>query len=207
MSWTPELQPGILSTDETKMEWLVRSFRKLSIWTSSHLAENEDPHPQYVMEGYGGIFRGTPVTWVGGLSTSWLVIGGYAYDSELSPNPKGVTQDAANGQLTVNETGLWTLSITLTAEITPVTSNAANTVLLTLWDVNAASPGDQPASFVVPRYGEDIYIPFSVPIRITDSDINKPFALAIATKYATPAIIITDLVAIDFHLTRVATEL
>lgn len=206
MKWNPELQPGEGASERTKMEWAIRSFRKISEWTASHLSRGEDPHPQYAKEGYGGIYLSAPYSTTIALTTSWQIIGGAAYDSELSPTPVGVTQDAAAGTITVEESGIWTVYASVIADIIPVTANASNTVELTIYDTVAGAPGDQPITFTVPRYGESINPSLAVPVRITGADVGNPFALAIRTRSATPAITVIDIVSVDFHAVRVAVE-
>lgn len=206
MKWVPELQPRAEASSREVLEWLVRTFRTLSNWSLSDQLRQDNALEAHIdgTVGYGGISRLTPIVWVGGLSTSWMVIGGYAYDTVLSSAPKGVTQDATNGRLTITEAGLWQLSVTLTAQIVSVTSDAANTILLTLYNITDAVVGDQPSAFVVPRYGEDINFALSVPVAITAAEVGKEFGLAISIKYPTPAITVTDLVAIDLHVTKIA---
>lgn len=156
--------------------------------------------------GYGGIYRSTPTAFVGSLTTSPLVIDGYAYDAELSSNPIGVTQDLTAGTLTVNDAGIWHVSVTFTGDIVPVTANASNTVVLGRYNVTDSAIGDQLSYFTVPRYGEDLNFSLSVPIALSIAEINKEHALAIWVKYETPTITLTNIIAIGFHLTKIAGE-
>jgi hypothetical protein len=204
--WNPELQPRDGVSESSKMEWLVRSYRKISEWTSSHIAVSGDPHPQYSLEGFGGIYSSAPYAATIALTTSWQVIPGAAYDDVLTPNPIDVTQDITNGQLTINETGIWMVTINVTADIIPITANASNTVELAVYDVNSTSVSDKPLVDTVARYGEVIAPGGTTPIRITDAEIGRPLALAIRQRYATPAVTINEIISVSFHAVRVAKE-
>lgn len=204
MRWQPESPPAVNVSDETKLEWLIRSFRKLSDWTFSHTLIEEDPHPQYLQQGYGGILRTAPTTGLGSLSTTPTFIGPSAYDAVMADNPVDVQQLLANGTLVLDSIGIWGISWGITAEITPITANASNTIALASYNVTDSVLGDQPSYFTVPRYGETIGMgPNFVPVKIDDTLVGKEFGLAMWILNATPAITMTDLISLDFHAIRV----
>lgn len=205
IKWTPELQPRVQADQRTWMEWIVRNLEKLSRWTASHLS-NADPHPQYALEGYGGIYLSSPVVTIGALTTTPTLIGGAAYDSELAPNPVDVIQDTTNGTLTILSKGIWMFSAVVTGEITPNTANSSNTIEVAAYNVTDGVLGDQPVYFTVPRYGETFVNSLSVPFRVTDNEVNKQFGLAIWIRNASPAITVTQLTGCDLHVIRVAKE-
>ncbi len=206
MKWTPDITPAYESAKRTVVEWIDRQFRGIGNWTNGHVNIQDDPHPQYAREGYGGIYLSSPLATTLVLTTSWQVIGSTAYDSELSPSPVEVTQDLTNGEITLNDVGIWTATLLLTADIIPVTANDSNTVELGLYDTVAGTVSDQPFPFTVPRYGESINIGGSVPLRITSSEVGVPYALAIRARKSTPTITIDEIVGTDFHAIREAVE-
>lgn len=204
MKWQSEPPPAVQSSKETRLEWLIRSFRRISDWTLSHVVTEENPHPQYLKQGYGGILRSTPTTGLGALSTTPTFIGPTAYDSVLSDAPVDVQQLLTNGTLVIDSTGTWGISWGITAEIVPITANASNTIALATYNVTDSVLGDRPSYFTIPRYGEAIGMgPNFVPIKVDDTLVGKEFGLAIWILNASPAVTITDLISLDFHAIRV----
>ncbi len=175
--------------------------------TVTVLQEHEDaanPHPQYLQKGYGGLFLSSPWVTLIDLTTTPAPIGGDAYDSVLTPNPVGVTQDLANGRLTINEQGLWVLYVSVIGVIVQVTSNASNTIALAAYNFTDGVLGNQPTYFTVPRYGETFSVSQCVPLRVDAAVVGKEFVLAVWTLNATPSIDITEITAVNFHVSRVA---
>ena len=202
--WKPDLQPRIDTDDRTWREWLVRNVERLSRWTSTHLS-TLDPHPQYAMEGYGGITLSTPNTTVlSDLTTTPIIIPGAAYDSLLAPEPIDVVQDLANGRITVQATGIWLFTLAVWGNIIPITSNDSNTIHLSVYNHTDSELGNQNAFFTVPRYGESFFMAITLPVLVVESAMNKEFALAIWQRQFTPQITIEELTSVELHATRIA---
>lgn len=191
--WLDELPPRDDIERRGLMEWLIRSFQSLSLWSESTHAR-----------GYGGM----------GLSQPYDIVDfplpvdppeildGNSYDTVLTPNPIGIAQDLAEGRLIPQQEGIWMITASVTAEITPNTANSANTIALGIWDETLNQIGDRPFYFTVPRYGESFTIGGSVPFRITSDIIGHKFGLAMWVLSPTPMITVERVIATDFHLTR-----
>ena len=205
MTWVPELPPNATTTRQTLLEWLLRSFRRVSQWTANHIATTENPHLQYVRAGYGGIYLSSPVA-TGGLilPSSPTKIPAAAYNSTLTNNPIGVTQGLLNGSLVINEPGIWMITVSARGEFDPISANNANTIAVALYNETDGVLGNQPALFTVPRYGETFDVSHTVPVEFSSTEIGKTFSMYIWHYLGVDIIDITDWIATDFHAVRVS---
>ena len=194
MIWKPELQPNVKEGEARKLEWLVRSFRKLS-------QRSETVQPL----GHGGLFLtapivlGTPIT----LTTSFQKITGF--ESVINENNVGTLLDLSNDRMAVSERGVWDWKFSGVGEITPFTGNVAQTIELAVYnetDLNSLIVGYH----AVPRYSDV----FSVVLSAQRSspgplaDTGDFLSLWIRQRAATPVISINAIQELEISATRVA---
>ena len=204
MKWIPEITPQVQSSRETIMEWLNRSYRKISDWTSSHLNIEEDPHPQYVPKGYGGLVLsapftpGTPIV----LTTSFQKIAGF--DQEVVANPVDVEGDIPNDRFRVRQSGSWVFNFNAVGEITPFTGNVAQTIEIAVYNETLAL-STLVGFHAVPRYADIFDIPVSgmTDVPVSAIGVDDWISLWVRQRYATPAISITTLIDLEMSCNRV----
>lgn len=194
MIWKPEPQPNAAVDERTKMEWLVRSFRKLSSWSSTR-----------VNAGYGGLYLSAPTTLSPPivLTTTWQKIVGF--DSLITDSPIGMQCDLPNNRVRITEKGIWESSFHAAGEITPFTVNSPQTIESAIY--NETTGAVHLISYhPVPRYSDVFEISLTgqreAPGPIVG--LNEWMSLWVRARYASPAITITTAEDLEISLFRVS---
>lgn len=178
MTWKPELPPDAETSRRTRMEWLVRSFRKISQWSQ-----------RVLLKGHGGLYLSTPTALSPPivLTTTFQKIIGF--DMEVNPNPIGVGLDVAASKIQIKEPGVWFFDFAAVGEIVPFSVNQPQTIEVAIYNETKGTSsivGYHP----VPRYSDvfDVSLAGQRTVPGTNFDINDWLSLWIRIRYATPAV-------------------
>lgn len=192
MTWTPEPQPNVKETDQSKMEWLVRSFRKLSQWSRTR-----------VPIGHGGMTIAGPVAPAKVLTTTYQKV--LAFDKAMPQ--VALTSDLANHRSRIDERGIWFFYFEAAGEITPFSANAPQTIEVAVYNETKGVPY-LVGYFSVPRYTDVFAVSAGGQVEIPGPDVNGYeigdwISLWMRIRYATPAITVTTLEQLELSAFRV----
>lgn len=196
MTWKTEGTTSVRETEESRLEWLLRNFRKLSQWSGTRVAA-----------GYGGIIISSPITLSPPVTLTTTFQKLTAFDQLVTQDPIGVIQDLANDRIAVTEPGAWVFEFAAVGEITPFTTNQAQTIEV------AAYNEDKGTSVIVgyhpvPRYSEVFDVGLAG-MRITPSpyglvDLGDYFSLWIRIRNAAPVITVNTVEDMEISVFRVS---
>lgn len=191
MTWQPELQPRLGAPDKTIMEWLTRSFRKISDWSKTR-----------VPAGSGSLYLASPVTVNQALTTTFVKL--TAFDTEM--DGLGIEVDKANHTMAIKERGRWYWEFRASGVITPFSTNAPQTIEISLYN-ETQNTSYVIGYFSVPRYSEVFTINTAtlkpVPTIQGAYAIGDVVSLWIRQRYATPAITVQTLEELEMSAFRV----
>lgn len=127
-----------------------------------------------VPAGYGGI-EATGTTVGNSLGAGFDTLD-YIYDQNKFADPRGVTQDFANGNLLFNTKGVWSLNVTL--EFDHNESNSGRSIEARFFNEDTAL-GTTGINIPIARNQPGTLIPLSILIDITDDIVGDRFVLQI----------------------------
>lgn len=123
MVWIPEQQPIVEPPARRLLEWLARSFQKISDWSRT-----------VTPLGHGGLYLTAPVTPPAPITLTQTYQKISAFDAVISDPPVGITQDLANDRIAISEAGMWVWSLMGVGQITPFAANDAITIELSAYN-------------------------------------------------------------------------
>ena len=190
MRWVRESVPSEGYTRSALLEWLDRSFRKLSDWTTT---------AQSHFEGYGGVELSAPlVTSISVTTTAQKLT---VFDQGATTNPEDVTQDLANDRIIINAPGIWVGLLKLSGRVTSSSANTNRTFVANLYNENTSSLLDAPFFSPVPRYGETVGVGVTTLLEVTAATVGIPISVYVYTLGST--IQLTQIDVIELSAFRV----
>ena len=117
MTWKPEGTTSVRESEESRLEWIQRNFRKLSQWSG-----------RWVQQGYGGMYLSetlvlpTPLV----LTTTFQQL--IYFDTPCSDAPVGIESDLSQSHMRLTEGGVWLLMFEAAGHITPFSSNVGQSI-------------------------------------------------------------------------------